>query len=757
MRLFLADPGMPRLTTTLALICLFLNQASGQEGEVLMPPMAVLPKLSADPPVRYDRFIPVGSDSLDATVYVPPVAAPDTGGYPAMIFVHGYGGRKQWDTLSASLWASSGYVTLCYSVRGHGASSGLSTIMGAAERGDFRQIVAFVGSWPGVNPRRVGVQGGSQGGLHGLWGIADSLPLGAVSADVITPGWASDFFPNGSVRTTLAYLLQQAGVHYAPVRDILWDLLERDVHDSLKALFTTGRDLDSALLHRSEIPLLLFAKWQDHYFSAGAAIESFLRQRGTPKIYAGTGGHYSDDDPSELSYQWGLIGQWFEYFLKGTGNGILQQPRCTYATSALPTASDGSLTWSHEAVDGWPPGAMGEVTLYFQMDSLLYDRKPRLAADSVVLRNQYDGSCTFAEGYADKFSSARFLASLPQQTIAFTSPPLSADIKMVGQPHAHLFIRSDDGKFPLHAQIYEVDPSGNKVLVSRVNFTARNWVAGESGDLIVEGNAHAHTFTREHRIRVELTNIDLETRTKWGTAPFVIPLLFRSSVTIGKDSLHASSITFPLLGGAAHFVTLSSLSAIYEPSAGRVRLSWMTYAEINTDSFFVERRESGGAGFTRIGALAPQGGSTSDSTRLYCVYDSTVSAGVQWYCVRLKMGDGSFAWTDTVRVDITAAGSGEVAAPLSFALNQNYPNPFNPATRIGWDMGSGAWVTLRVYDLLGREVAVPVDVWMPAGHYTLSFDARLPGGRLAPLPSGMYLYRLQAGAFVDTKKMLLVR
>jgi hypothetical protein len=72
-------------------------------------------------------------------------------------------------------------------------------------------------------------------------------------------------------------------------------------------------------------------------------------------------------------------------------------------------------------------------------------------------------------------------------------------------------------------------------------------------------------------------------------------------------------------------------------------------------------------------------------------------------------------------------------------------------------MGSGAWVTLRVYDLIGREVAVPVDEWMPAGHYTLSFDARLPGGQLAPLPSGLYLYRLQAGAFVDTKKMLLVR
>jgi len=95
--------------------------------------------------------------------------------------------------------------------------------------------------------------------------------------------------------------------------------------------------------------------------------------------------------------------------------------------------------------------------------------------------------------------------------------------------------------------------------------------------------------------------------------------------------------------------------------------------------------------------------------------------------------------------------------PTEFGLDQNYPNPFNPTTTIGYTIagaggkGSAAGdVKLVVYDMLGREVAVLVNEKKDPGNYTVTFDA---GG----LASGMYFYRLKAGNFMETKKLLMLK
>ena len=85
-----------------------------------------------------------------------------------------------------------------------------------------------------------------------------------------------------------------------------------------------------------------------------------------------------------------------------------------------------------------------------------------------------------------------------------------------------------------------------------------------------------------------------------------------------------------------------------------------------------------------------------------------------------------------------------------YHLYQNYPNPFNPSTKISWQSAVGSWQTLKVYDILGNEVATLVNEENAVGSYTVEFDA-------TGLPSGIYFYRLQAGSFVETKKMLLMK
>ena len=88
--------------------------------------------------------------------------------------------------------------------------------------------------------------------------------------------------------------------------------------------------------------------------------------------------------------------------------------------------------------------------------------------------------------------------------------------------------------------------------------------------------------------------------------------------------------------------------------------------------------------------------------------------------------------------------------PLVFQLEQNYPNPFNPSTKISYSIPQQGNVTLKVYDLLGNEVATFVNEEREAGSYEIEFNA-------INLSSGIYFYKLSAGSFVETKKMILLR
>lgn len=100
--------------------------------------------------------------------------------------------------------------------------------------------------------------------------------------------------------------------------------------------------------------------------------------------------------------------------------------------------------------------------------------------------------------------------------------------------------------------------------------------------------------------------------------------------------------------------------------------------------------------------------------------------------------------------DVISVTTGVQNVPTSFKLEQNFPNPFNPVTKIIWQSPVSAHQTLKVYNILGNEVATLVDEYKPAGRYEINFD----GSNLA---SGVYIYKLTAGEFVSSRKMILMR
>ncbi|HQJ46585.1 MAG TPA: endonuclease, partial [Ignavibacteriaceae bacterium] len=97
----------------------------------------------------------------------------------------------------------------------------------------------------------------------------------------------------------------------------------------------------------------------------------------------------------------------------------------------------------------------------------------------------------------------------------------------------------------------------------------------------------------------------------------------------------------------------------------------------------------------------------------------------------------------------------EIQQPLTFTLSQNYPNPFNPSTKISWQSSVGSWQTLKVYDVLGNEVAILVNEYKPAGSYEVEFNGHSDEGQT--LSSGIYFYKIQCDDFVAVKKMVLLK
>jgi hypothetical protein len=112
---------------------------------------------------------------------------------------------------------------------------------------------------------------------------------------------------------------------------------------------------------------------------------------------------------------------------------------------------------------------------------------------------------------------------------------------------------------------------------------------------------------------------------------------------------------------------------------------------------------------------------------------------------------GNDIWVDSVCVKLAVGVvHNQNGIPKVFALMQNYPNPFNPTTTIQYALPKASNVEIKVYDLIGREVTTLVNEFRQAGTYSVEFNAN-------NFASGVYFYRIKAGDFTDTKKMLLVK
>jgi hypothetical protein len=186
-------------------------------------------------------------------------------------------------------------------------------------------------------------------------------------------------------------------------------------------------------------------------------------------------------------------------------------------------------------------------------------------------------------------------------------------------------------------------------------------------------------------------------------------------------------------------IELVSFSAIVD--VNNVTLSWITASELNNSGFEIQRKNLIEYNdWQKIAFIEGKG--TATASQYYTFVDENVTNGSNQYRLKQLDYDGTFEYSNIIQA--------EVGSPIEISLEQNYPNPFNPTTTIKYQIPERSFVTIKVYDVLGNEIETLVNEEKPAGSYEIEFNG-------TGLPSGTYFYQLQAGSFVETKKMVLMK
>jgi hypothetical protein len=190
-------------------------------------------------------------------------------------------------------------------------------------------------------------------------------------------------------------------------------------------------------------------------------------------------------------------------------------------------------------------------------------------------------------------------------------------------------------------------------------------------------------------------------------------------------------------------VTLTSFNAFL--IGDKVHLNWSTATEINNYGFEIERVKGDPntnkfAHWERIGFV--QGNGNSNSVKIYSFEDKNVLTGQYAYRLKQINYDGSYEYSDVVKVD--------VKLKPSVMDVKNFPNPFNPTTKVRYEIPYDGLTLVKVYDILGNEITTLINEYKDAGIY----EAELDGSKLS---NGIYLIKLQVGNFTKVTKAILIK
>jgi hypothetical protein len=202
-------------------------------------------------------------------------------------------------------------------------------------------------------------------------------------------------------------------------------------------------------------------------------------------------------------------------------------------------------------------------------------------------------------------------------------------------------------------------------------------------------------------------------------------------------------------------IQLSSFTARPEEHGHGVLLDWATLSEVNNYGFEVQRSFETDTTYAALPNSFIAGHGTTTEPHHYTYMDSSAYPAMWFYRLRQIDFDGTVHFSNGVSVN-TLTGVSEQGLPRKFALSQNYPEPFNPSTTIRYQLPQASHVTLKVYDILGREIATLIDEMQEAGYQSTTW-------RGENVATGIYFYRILATSptgeslFTETRKCVVLK
>lgn len=576
---------------------------------------------------------------LDATI-TRPLGFPPSGGFPSLVLVHGFGGSKDDMAQLSFALASYGYASMAYSVRGQGNSGGLSTVDGERERQDLLEVIQYFRNARWIHPNRLGVAGGSQGGIHSYLAAVYRMPgVKAIAPLLATPDFARALVPNGCVAYGLPLELTLGSVRYSSDRDRIRDFIIADQFDSVLA-YIDQRDL-AHLVDSIRIPVFQGLGWADFLFpvNGGISARQRLADRRIPVwSYFGTNGHGEPLDLVEAAFILDKMVSWFDHWLRGFSLSQDSVPMVFY--------SDDRPNWPHHTAATWPPQPSYTLRLYLTQNGL--SQTPSVESATFSFSLDYNSNYTPAMGWDDLYGGSAFVSAFVSSNARLVSDPLQSNVEVTGIPSGRIQVQSDATKFQAHVRCFDVvrvDTGFVWKLMSRSVNGVRGNTPGQTHEIALQGTALSHIVPAGHRVGIEITSLDMA----GGNQAHTVPYFVSSHSTLLSPTPAPSYIDLPIVGTPA---------------------------------------------------IVQQEGASSPSGQI--------------------------------------------------TLLRNYPNPFNPKTTIEFGLAAAGEVSLKVFNIIGKEVATLVKGQQDPGIHTVTWDA-------SEFPSGMYIYQLQAGRAVSTNKLMLVK
>ncbi|MFM9499420.1 alpha/beta fold hydrolase [Streptomyces galilaeus] len=479
------------------------------------------------PPVHHaDQVMAVNGVRLDTSYFT----SGDSGRRPAVLLGHGFGGTKDDVREQAEDLAADGYAVLTWSARGFGRSTGKIGLNDPkGEVADVSRLIDWLAKQPQVQldkagDPRVGLAGASYGGAISLLAAGHDTRVDAIAPAITYWNLADALFPDGVFKKLWTGVFFNTGGGCARFEPALCAMYERVAEsgtpDAAARALLEERS-PSAVGDRIKVPTLLLQGQTDSLFTLAQsdAAEKAIRANGAPvDVDWIAGGH--DGGDLEASRVQARVTSWFDRYLKND-KGADTGPAFRITRTGGVDSTDGAALLRGASDDTYPGLTAGDRSIALTGREQSFANPPGASPPAVSALPGLGG------GGLSQLSSLGVGVSLdfPGQFAAFTSAPLTTDLRVTGSPTATLHVKSTSEDAVLFGKVYDVGPDGRQqVLPAQLIAPVRVEGAKAGKDVTLTLPAIDHEVDKGHRLRLVLASTDLGYASPAAAATYTVSL-----------------------------------------------------------------------------------------------------------------------------------------------------------------------------------------------------------------------------------------